>query len=210
MRQNQHLLEIKALQLKPGDALILATHNQGKLEEIQTLLSPYGFHINSSGNLNIDEPEETEDTFEGNALLKAKYTAQKTGYISLADDSGLVVPALDGLPGVYSARWAGPNRDFSVARNHVHTLLGDKPRNAYFVCVLALACPKGSFEIFKAESHGTLTWPAKGESVFGYDSMFIPLGDTRTYAEMDTFEKLSTSARAKAFKLFERELLEKE
>jgi len=195
------------LQLKAGDTLILATHNTGKLEEIQTLLSPYGLHINCSGNLNIKEPEETEDTFEGNALLKARYTAEKTGHVSLADDSGLVVPALGGMPGIYSARWAGPDRNFAAAREKVHALLGDKPRDAYFVCVLAVAWPDGSSKIFKAESHGTLTWPARGENGFGYDSMFIPLNDTRTYGEMTKVEKAQTSHRVKAFKMFEQELL---
>ncbi len=195
------------MRLKAGDTLILATHNQGKLEEIQTLLSPYSLLINSSGNLNIEEPEETEDTFEGNALLKARYTVDKTRHISLADDSGLVVPALDGLPGIYSARWAGPDRDFAIAREKIHTLLGDEPRNAYFVCVLVVAWPDGTSKVFKAESHGTLTWPARGENGFGYDPIFVPLGDTRTYAQMTKSEKFRTSARAKAFKLFENEML---
>lgn len=195
------------LQLKSGDTLILATHNAGKLEEIKTLLSPYGLHINSSGNLNIDEPEETDDTFEGNALLKAHYTAKKTNHISLADDSGLVVPVLDGMPGIYSARWAGPDRNFAAARQKVHNQLGNKPRDAYFVCVLAVAWPDGSSKIFKGESHGTLTWPARGDNGFGYDCMFIPLNDTRTYGEMTKVEKAQTSHRVKAFKVFEQALL---
>ena len=199
--------ELPSLKLKTGDTLILATHNQGKLEEIQALLSPYGLNINSSGNLGIEEPEETENTFEGNALLKAKYTAVKTGQISLADDSGLVVPALDGMPGIYSARWAGPERNFAAAREKVHDLLEDKPRNAYFICVLAIALPDGSSKIFEGQSHGVLTWPAKGENGFGYDPIFIPSGDTRTHAQMTKSEKLRTSARAKAFKLLQETIL---
>jgi XTP/dITP diphosphohydrolase len=195
------------LRLKAGDAIVLATHNQGKLEEIKTLLSPYGLHINSSGNLNIDEPEETENSFEGNALLKAKYTTNKTGHISLADDSGLVVPALDGMPGVYSARWAGAERNFDKACQKVHHLLGDKSREAYFECVLAVTWPDGLSKIFKGRSQGHLVWPTRGDNGFGYDSMFIPLGDTRTYAQMTKLEKTQTSHRANAFKLFEKLLL---
>lgn len=201
--------ERQSLKLRAGDTLILATHNQGKLEEIQTLLSPYDLLINSSGNLNIEEPEETENTFEGNAFLKAKYTTNKTGHISLADDSGLVVPSLGGLPGIYSARWAGHDRDFVVAREKVHTLLEDKPRDACFVCVLAVAWPDGSSQIFKGESHGELVWPARGENGFGYDPIFVPSGDTRTYAQMTKNEKYQTSHRAKAFRLFEEEMLRK-
>ena len=196
------------MELRTGDTLILATHNQGKLEEIQTLLSPYELNINSSGNLSIAEPEETEDTFEGNALLKAKHTAVKTGHISLADDSGLVVPALDGMPGIYSARWAGPERNFAAAREKVNTLLEDKPRNAYFVCVLAITWPDGSSKVFEGQSHGEIVWPTRGECGFGYDSMFVPSGDTRTYAQMTKIEKAQTSHRAKAFKLFRETLLD--
>lgn len=196
-----------SLRLKAGDTLILATHNQGKLEEIQTLLSSYSFIIESSGNLNLEEPEETENTFEGNALLKAKYTAKKTNHISLADDSGLVVPALDGMPGVYSARWGGAERNFSLACEKVHHLLENKPRDAYFECVLAIAWPDGFSKIFKGQSYGHLVWPARGENGFGYDSIFVPLDETRTYGEMTKPEKTKTSHRAKAFKLFEQALL---
>lgn len=197
------------MQLKAGDTLILATHNLGKLEEIKTLLSPYGLLINHSGNLGLNDPEETEDTFEGNALLKAKYTANKTNHVSLADDSGLVVSSLNGMPGVYSARWAGDDRNFSNACEKIHLLLKDKPRDAYFECVLAVAWPNGATMTFKGQSHGHLIWPIRGENGFGYDPMFVPLGDTRTYGEMTKPEKLTTSARAKAFKMFEQELLVK-
>ncbi len=199
--------EQPSLKFKTGDTLILATHNQGKLEEIKTLLSPYGLQINSSGSLSIEEPEETENTFEGNALLKAKYTAEKTGHVSLADDSGLVVPALNGMPGIYSARWAGPERDFAIAHKKINDLLGDQPRDAYFICVLAVAWPDGSSKIFEGQSQGELVWPTRGDGGFGYDSMFVPSGDTRTYAQMTRIEKSQTSHRTKAFELFQETLL---
>lgn len=195
------------MKLKRGDTLILASHNQGKLEEFKTLLSLYDLNINSSGNLGIEEPEETENTFEGNALLKAKYTAEKTGHISIADDSGLVVPALDGMPGIYSARWAGPERDFAIAHKKINDLLDDKPRDAYFTCLLAVVWPYGSSKIFEGQSHGQLVWPTRGDGGFGYDSMFVPSGDTRTYAQMTRVEKSKSSHRAKAFKLFQETFL---
>lgn len=195
------------MKLKVGDTVILATHNVGKLKEIQTLLSPYGLNIDSAGNLDIEEPAETENTFAGNALLKAEYTATRTGHVSLADDSGLVVHSLDGLPGVYSARWGGADRDFSMACEKVNRLLGDKPRDATFVCVLAVVWPDGTSKIFKGQSHGQLVWPTRGERGFGYDSMFVPRGDTRTYAQMTPIEKTQTSHRAQAFQLFKKSLL---
>jgi XTP/dITP diphosphohydrolase len=195
------------LKLKIGDTLILATHNSGKLQEIQALLSPYGLNVNSSGELGLEEPEETESTFAGNALLKAHYTATRTGQIALADDSGLSVSALDGLPGIYSARWGGPERNFSMACDKIHRLLEDKPRDAEFVCVLAVAWPDGTSKVFKGQSHGHLIWPTRGEGGFGYDSMFVPLGDTRTYAQMTPMEKARTSHRARAFQLFKESLL---
>ena len=196
------------MKLKVGDTLILATHNSGKLKEIQHMLSPYGLNIDSSGSLDIEEPEETESTFAGNALLKARYTATKTGYVSLADDSGLVVPSLDGLPGIYSARWGGAERDFTMACEKVNSLLEDKPRDAYFVCVLAIAWPDGTERTFEGQSHGQLIWPTQGKSGFGYDSMFVPSGDTRTYAQMTPLKKAQISHRTKAFKLFKESLLE--
>lgn len=196
------------MKIKAGETLIIATHNQHKLDEIKTLLSPYALNIDSSGNINIEEPDETEDTFSGNALLKARYTASRTGHIALADDSGLSVPALDGLPGVHSALWGGPDRDFAMACEKVNYLLGDKPRKSYFVCVLAVVWPDGSAKIFKGQSHGTLVWPLRGKLGFGYDSMFVPKGDTRTYAEMTESEKSQTSHRAKAFNLFKKSVLE--
>ncbi len=195
------------MKLRIGDTLILATHNTGKLKEIQTLLSSCGLNIDSSGNLDIEEPEETEDTFAGNALLKARYTATRTGHVSLADDSGLVIPSLNGLPGIYSARWGGPERDFAMACDKVNHLLEDKPRDAYFVCVLAVVWPDGTDKIFKGQSHGQLVWPTRGESGFGYDSMFVPTGDTRTYAQMTPLEKSQTSHRTQAFQLFKKSLL---
>ncbi len=195
------------MKLKIDDTLVIATHNHSKLEEIKVLLEPYQLNIKSSESLDVAEPDETETTFAGNALLKARYTANKTGYVSLADDSGLSVPALDGMPGIYSARWGGPERDFQMACEKVNHRLGDKPRKAYFICVLAVVWPDGSAKIFKGQTQGQLVWPTRGEKKFGYDSMFVPNGDTRTYGEMTIAEKSLTSHRTKAFALFKRSLL---
>ncbi len=195
------------MKLKSGDTLILATHNPGKLSEISALLSPYGLLIGSSGNLGLEEPEETEDTFSGNALLKARFVSSKTGHIALADDSGLVVPALNGQPGVYSARWGGIEKNQQLANKKVIDLLQDKPRNAHFVCFLAIVWPNGDEMTFEGKSHGFLTWPERGELGFGFDPIFIPNGDSRTYGEMTKLEKSQTSHRSQAFAKFKDQLL---
>jgi XTP/dITP diphosphohydrolase len=182
-----------------GDRLVIASHNPGKVEEIAALLAPFDVAIVAAASLGIPEPEETGDTFEANAALKASAAVAKSGLPALADDSGLVVPALGGSPGIYSARWAGPARDFRIAMERVQRELGDGDRGATFVAVLALAWPDGHSELFRGEARGTLTWPPRGDRGFGYDPMFIPLGGTLTFGEMDAGEKHKISHRARAF-----------
>lgn len=196
------------MKLHAGDKLVIATHNQGKLREISELLGRFDLLFDSSGNLGLEEPEETEKTFKGNALLKARFVASSTGLIALADDSGLVVPALDGQPGVDTAYWGGSSRNYVLAMKKVHDLLDNKPRDAHFVCVLAIVWPDGKETLFEGKAFGTLTWPIRGNLGHGYDPMFIPKGDTRTYAEMNIHEKNQTSARGKAFELLKKELLD--
>ena len=184
-----------------GGPLVIATHNKGKLAEIADLLRPYDVAILSAGELGLDEPEETGTSFEANATLKACLAADMSQFAALADDSGLVVPALGGDPGIYSARWAGPAKDFSVAMRQVEERLARNPdRRALFVAVLALAWPDGHVEVFRGEVHGTLVWPPRGSRGFGYDPMFLPAGSTLTFGEMDPAEKHRISHRAEAFR----------
>jgi XTP/dITP diphosphohydrolase len=188
-----------------GDRLVIASHNLGKVEEIAALLEPFAVETIAAGWLGIPEPEETGNSFEANAALKAGAAAEASGLPALADDSGLVVPALGGAPGIYSARWAGPDKDFGVAMEQVHRELGNRDRNARFVAVLALALPGGDTELFRGEVEGSLTWPPRGDRGFGYDPMFIPQGGTLTFGEIDPEEKHRISHRARAFaKLVER------
>jgi XTP/dITP diphosphohydrolase len=188
-----------------GDRLVIASHNPGKVEEIAALLAPFAGETIAAGSLGIPEPEETGDSFEANAALKARAAAAASELPSLADDSGLVVPALSGAPGIYSARWAGPAKDFWVAMERVHRELGDKDRNASFVAVLALAWPDGPTELFRGEVEGSLTWPPRGDRGFGYDPIFIPQRATLTFGEINLVEKHRISHRARAFaKLVER------
>ena len=188
-----------------GDQLVIASHNPGKVEEIAALLAPFAVETIAAGSLGIPEPEETGDSFEANAALKARAAAAASELPSLADDSGLVVPALSGAPGIYSARWAGPAKDFRVAMERVHRELGDKNRNASFVAVLALAWPDGPTELFRGEVEGSLTWPPRGDRGFGYDPIFIPQRATLTFGEIEPVEKHRISHRARAFaKLVER------
>jgi XTP/dITP diphosphohydrolase len=182
-----------------GARLVIATHNPGKLDEIAALLAPFALATISASSLGIPEPEETGDSFEANAALKARAAAEASGLPSLADDSGLVVPALGGAPGIYSARWAGPAKDFQLAMERVRRELGDKNRSARFVAVLALAWPGGNTELFRGEVEGSLTWPPRGDRGFGYDPMFIPLGGILTFGGMDPEEKHRISHRARAF-----------
>ena len=182
-----------------GARLVIASHNPGKIEEITTLLAPFGVETIAAGTLGIPEPEETGDSFEANAALKARAAAEASGLPSLADDSGLVVPALGGAPGIYSARWAGPAKDFAAAMERVRRELGDKDRSARFVAVLALAWPGGRTKLFRGEVEGGVTWPPRGDRGFGYDPMFIPLGGNLTFGEIDPEEKHRISHRARAF-----------
>jgi XTP/dITP diphosphohydrolase len=182
-----------------GGRLVIASHNAGKVEEITTLLAPFGVATVAASSLGIPEPEETGDSFEANAALKAEAAVRATGLAALADDSGLVVPALGGAPGIYSARWAGPAKDFGAAMARVHCELDGRGRAASFVAVLALSSPDGQTELFRGEVPGTLTWPPRGDLGFGYDPMFIPRGGTLTFGEMDPAEKHRISHRARAF-----------
>ena len=182
-----------------GDTLVIASHNKGKVREIAELLGAYVAHFPSAGELNLPEPEETETTFIGNAELKARAAAAASGLPALADDSGLVVPALDGAPGIYSARWAGPDKDFSVAMRRVETELGDGDPSAYFVCALTLAWPDGHAESVEGRIHGRLVFPGRGDRGFGYDPIFIPNGRDLTFAEIDPDEKHRISHSADAF-----------
>jgi len=182
-----------------GDTLVIASHNKGKVREIAELLGAYVAHFPSAGDLNLPEPEETEATFIGNAELKARAAAAASNLPALADDSGLVVPALGGAPGIYSARWAGPGKDFDVAMKRVEAELGDGDPAAYFVCALSLAWPDGHMEAVEGRIHGRLVFPGRGDKGFGYDPIFIAAGRDITFAEMDPQQKHSISHRADAF-----------
>ena len=182
-----------------GDRLVIASHNQGKIEEIAVLLAPFGIATISAGALGLPEPEENGDSFEANAALKAAAAAAASGLPALADDSGLVVPALDGAPGMYSARWAGPAKDFRAAMARVQRELGDRDRSATFVAVLALAWPDSDLELFRGEAAGRLVWPPRGERGFGYDPIFVPEGGAETFGEIEPARKHKISHRARAF-----------
>ncbi|WP_306014892.1 RdgB/HAM1 family non-canonical purine NTP pyrophosphatase [Oceanicaulis sp. MMSF_3324] len=182
----------------------IASHNKGKIKEIAELIAPYGLAAEGAESLGLPEPEETEKTFTGNALLKARASAEACGLVSLADDSGLEVTALDGAPGIYSARWAGEPRDFYAAMDKVRTELEAKSATDYsarFVCALALAHPDGETRVYEGEVRGQLNFPPRGEKGFGYDPIFVPDGHTLTFAEMDPAIKHAMSHRAHAFKL---------
>ena len=183
-----------------GGRLAIATHNPGKLVEIAELLRPYGVEIVGAAALGLPEPEETGTTFEANAALKALAAARASGLPALADDSGLAVTALGGAPGIYSARWAGPTKDFAAAMQHVERALAGAPdRRAAFVAALALAWPDGEVEIFRGEVSGTLVFPPRGTHGFGYDPIFVPTGGTQTFGEMVPAAKHAISHRARAF-----------
>ena len=190
--------------------LVIATHNAGKLKEISALLAPYGVECLSAGALGLPEPEETGTTFVENALLKARAAAEGSGIVSLADDSGLSVAALDGRPGVYTADWAerqwfegDPGRDWYMAMGKVEGLLqeqgADVDRSCAFHCVLALAWPDGEHAVYEGTAPGSLTWPPRGEMGFGYDPVFVPEGSEQTFAEIDPADKHAISHRADAF-----------
>jgi len=181
--------------------LVIASHNRGKVREIGALLAPHGVAVVSAETLGLAEPEETGATFEANAELKARAAAVAAGEPALADDSGLAVAALDGAPGIHSARWAGPAKDFRLAMRRVEDeLAGKADRRAHFVAVLALAWPDGHVETFRGEVHGRLVWPPRGERGFGYDPIFVPEGRSLTFGEIDPAEKHRISHRADAFR----------
>ena len=189
--------------------IIVASHNKGKIREIRELLEPFGLDVLSANDMDLPEPEETETTFAGNAQLKAVAATQATGLPSLSDDSGLDVTALDGRPGIYAARWAekpkveGGGRDFNMAMWHVNDQLSDtKDRSARFVCALCLAFPGGETHVFEGTVEGNITWPPRGDKGFGYDPIFIAIGDTQTFAEIDPKRKHAKSHRADAFAKF--------
>ena len=187
--------------------LIVASHNPGKLREIDDLIGPFGIASVSAGALGLPEPEETGASFAANALLKAHASAKAGKLPALADDSGLAVYALDGAPGIYSARWAGPSKDFAVAMRKVEDQLQARGattperRRAHFISVLALVWPDGHEEIFEGRVDGTLVWPPRGTEGFGYDPMFLPDGETRTFGELTAAQKHALSHRARAFRL---------
>src|SRR5690349_4232222 len=188
-----------SLRLERGGRLVVATHNPGKVVEIEELLAPFGIATLGAASLGLPEPEETGDTFEANAELKACAAAEASGIVALSDDSGLVVPALGGAPGIYSARWAGPGKDFGQAMERVQRELGPQDRRAYFVAVLALASPDGTVTMFRGEAHGELTWPPRDRYGFGYDPIFVPDGYEATFGEMGPELKHKISHRARAF-----------
>lgn len=181
--------------------LVIASHNAGKVREIAELLAPYSVEVVSAGALGLAEPEETGSTFVENADLKAREAALASGLPALADDSGLAVSALDGAPGIYSARWAGPSRDFGLAMEKVERELdGKSDRGAAFICALSLCWPDGHCETFEGRVDGTLVWPPRGERGFGYDPVFLPKGGRKTFGEMDPEAKHAISHRADAFR----------
>ena len=192
--------------------LVIATHNPGKLAEMRELLAPYGVEAVSAGDLGLDEPEETGDSFRANAQIKAVAAAKATQFPAFADDSGLAVEALEGAPGIFSARWAGPTKDFAAAMAQIERLLQERgaktpaQRRAHFVSALCVAWPDGHLEEVEARVEGTLVWPPRGSAGFGYDPAFLPDGHTRTFGEMTSLEKhglpplgLGLSHRARAF-----------
>ncbi len=205
--------------LKRGDRLVIASHNPGKVREIAALIELFGIEAVPAGDLGLDEPEETGATFEANAEIKARAAAKASGLPALADDSGLVVDALGGDPGIYSARWAGADKNFAKAMQDVeerlHLAGGNDPsfRTARFVAVLCLAWPDGGTTTWRGEIEGDLVWPPRGDQGFGYDPIFRPEGHDRTFGEMDAEEKHGwreghdpLSHRARAFARFARDL----
>ena len=189
--------------LSTGSELIVASHNPGKVREIGVLLEPFGMKVRSAAELDLDEPEETGVTFIENARIKAMATMRASGLPALADDSGLVVDALGGAPGIYSARWAGPDKDFSIAMERVEAELkatGNRNRRAAFICALTLCWPDGHCRDFEGRVEGELVWPPRGTHGFGYDPIFVPDGYSETFGEMDQTKKHAMSHRADAFR----------
>lgn len=198
------------LKLIKGMRLVAATHNPGKAREIEALLDGH-YVVVTAASVNLPEPDETESTFVGNALLKARHAADRSGEVSLADDSGLSVAALDGAPGIFSARWAGPDKDFAFAMRRVEERLeevGSDDRRAWFTSALAVAWPDGPAVVVEGRIDGLLTFPPRGDRGFGYDPMFVPAGSDLTFGEMDPVEKHRISHRADAFRKLVAALIE--
>jgi XTP/dITP diphosphohydrolase len=204
--------ERKAMHRRITGRLVIATHNSGKLAEMRDLLAPHGVIAVAAGELGLGEPDETGDSFRANARIKAVAAARAARLPAFADDSGLVVDALDGAPGIFSARWAGPDKDFSIAMARIERLLAERgattpsQRRAHFVSALCVAWPDDHLEEVEARADGTLVWPPRGTAGFGYDPMFMPDGHARTFGEMTSVEKhglpplgLGLSHRARAF-----------
>lgn len=194
--------ETGSARLEPG-RIVAATHNEGKVRELEALLEPLGFDVVSAGDLGLPEPDETEQTFTGNALIKAHAAAKATGSPALSDDSGLEVFSIGGMPGVHSAIWAGVPRDFGRAMEKVRIAMeevGATDPAARFVCALALAWPDGQEMVFEGEVRGQVVFPPRGDRGFGYDPMFIAQGETETFGEMDPDRKHAMSHRADAFR----------
>lgn len=194
--------------LTRGQRLVVASHNPGKIREIGDLIRPFGVEAVSAGTLGVSEPDETEATFAGNARLKALHSANATGLTALSDDSGLEVETLGGAPGIYSARWAGPTKDFKLAMEKVQQACAEKkawtrdgPR-ANFTAALCVAWPDGTTRVFEGKVFGHLIWPPRGERGFGYDPMFLADGESETFGDMEPDKKHAISHRARAFKLF--------
>ena len=191
--------------LTAGETIVIASHNPGKVREIAALLAPLGFSVVSAAELDLPEPVEDGATFEENALIKARAAAVASGKVALADDSGLCVDALGGAPGIHSARWGGPEKDFARAMRLVEEALQAKgavtpeQRKAHFTAALALAWPDGKAQTFIGEVHGSLVWPPRGTKGFGYDPMFVPDGHDITFGEMEPEKKHAMSHRARAF-----------
>lgn len=193
--------------MPPLDTLVIASHNPGKAREIAELLAPFPIRVVSAAEAGIPEPEETGASFEANANLKSAHAARHSGKAALADDSGLAVEALDGAPGIYSARWAGPDKDFKSAMHRIRAELEQRniPRErwrAWFVCALSLSLPDGTQHCFTGEVNGHLIFPPRGNRGFGYDPIFRPDGYAKTFGEMDPAEKHRISHRARAFAQF--------
>jgi XTP/dITP diphosphohydrolase len=198
-----------ALKLEPGSRLVVATHNPGKARELAEILDGR-FDIVAAGALGLGEPEETEATFAGNALLKARAAADASGLVARADDAGLSVRAVDGAPGVFSARWAGPEKDFAMAMRKVEMRLeeaGGEDVAAWFTSALAVAWPNGPAVVVEGRIDGTLTFPPRGDRGFGYDPIFVPEGLTETFGELDPPVKDAMSHRARAFEKLKAALL---
>lgn len=196
--------DLKPKALHAGDRLVIASHNIGKVWEMAELLAPYGIETIAAAELGLAEPEETGETFIENAALKAAAAAKGAGLPALADDSGLEVAALDGAPGLFSARWGGERRDFNIAMQKVHDAMeknGSDDKTANFTSALAVAWPDGTVCTFEGKVFGTIVWPKRGTRGFGYDPIFLPNGYEESFGEMDPDEKQAISHRARAFQM---------